>query len=225
MGRDILRKAKAIHERIGQPSARKPSSRSQRIIVVAYDGKKTEAEYFSGWRRYVGYSGVALKPLYIKSGGNVLNLVRLAKRRAKEDRTYDEFWCVCDIDDTSPEDVRLAILSAQAEPKIRLAMSARSFEVWLALHWGRISLACVNCEDEAVQLIKQHYSGYSKKNKFVPFSIVRDLAISACENAQWLRERGCKNPLTDVDLLVCQFLGESVSHLKNRRGELNSSFE
>jgi hypothetical protein len=170
--------------------------------MIAYDGERTEAEYFKGWSRRLGTrSGVVLKPFYVASGGNALSAAREAYRRACADGDFDELWCVCDADDTPRADLQAAIEYAKSIG-MRLCVSTRCFEVWLALHWERISLAAIQTEAQAIALVRRHHSRYGVDGKHVPFSELHPRVGDACRNATWLRERDLANPATNVDELV-----------------------
>src|SRR4051794_10962650 len=87
--------------RLGSSSLTRRAGRApvrSHVAIVAYDGEKTEADYFRGWRRVLGTRGVVLKPFYVKSGGNAYHAVQESVKIAKADSDYDEFWCVCDLD-------------------------------------------------------------------------------------------------------------------------------
>lgn len=173
--------------------------RIEKVIGIAYDGERTEAEYFAGWRRVLGGAGVELRPFYVSSGGNALAAVQLTLKQ--RDPGLDEIWCICDSDDTSHQDLTRAVQLANAND-IRLCVSTRSFEVWLALHWGKISLASITNEKEAISLLRKHYKPYSARRKSIPFEILFPLSKSACENAEWLVKQNVDNPATQVHEIV-----------------------
>jgi hypothetical protein len=170
-------------------------------IVICYDGEKTEAEYFTGWKRHLGPAGVDVRPVFVKSGGNGLNAVEAALARKAVDDGYDEYWCVFDVDDTSISDLNDAIQKSAANG-MSLAISCRSFEVWLACHWGKISTAAILTEKQAVKLVSAHHSSYTTKKKSVSFDDIIDLTDDAIKNAEWLETQNCSNPRTDVHKLV-----------------------
>lgn len=182
---------------------RRPQHRAPRVrtIVVCYDGEKTEAEYFVGWRRELSGVGVEVRPVFVDSGGNALHAVEAALVQKGADSEYDEYWCVCDVDDTSQDDLSRARQKAQAEG-LALALSCRSFEVWLALHWQKISTAEITSEKEAVALVAKHHKKYSARLKIVPFEILLPRTDDAIANSTWLEHRGHSNPSTDVHKLV-----------------------
>ncbi|MRI57501.1 RloB domain-containing protein [Methylobacterium sp. DB1607] len=172
-----------------------------REIAVAYDGERTEHEYFVGWARVIGTSGIVLRPFHVRSGGNALKALEAARRRLLGEGTFDEVWCVCDVDDTSAADMAKAVQFAERH-KIKLCASLRSFEVWLALHWGEVSLAEIRTEKDAVALVAKHYPAYTAKSKSIPFSELLPLTGRACQNAKWLEKQGVENPATMMHKLA-----------------------
>lgn len=170
--------------------------------MVCYDGERTEADYFQGWRRALGaQSGVIVRPVLVDSGGNVLKAVNQAIIQMKADVDADEYWCVCDVDDTPSSQINSAI-SLASDAGLNLAISCRSFEVWIALHWRKISTAAISNETEARCLVAQDHSAYRRGPKVVPFSILLPLTSTALENAEWLERQDCGNPRTQVHYLV-----------------------
>ncbi|MCJ2131575.1 RloB family protein [Methylobacterium sp. E-045] len=176
----------------------------RKVTAVAYDGRRTEAEYFRGWQRKLGTIGMVLAPFYVRSGGNALKAVEACLVQSKSDGPFDEIWCVCDVDDTKSGDVQKAKALASRE-SINLCLSSRCFEVWLALHWCRISLASLQTEQEAINLVSQHHSAYSGKSKEVPFEVLFGKTRDACLHADWLAQQGLANPATDVHRLIRKF--------------------
>lgn len=187
---------------------RRAGERSVRswVIAVAYDGEKTEAEYFAGWRSVIGQGALLLKPYYVRSGGNVRVAVQESVRKFSQDSDYDEAWCVCDRDDSNGADVEEARRIA-SEAGINLCMSTRSFETWLSLHWSR-SARPVASEAEAIAAVSAHYPGYSRKNKAVPFDVLGPLSGEACRNGAWLEKQGVENPHTDMHRLAKRIIGQ-----------------
>lgn len=174
-----------------------------RVIIVCYDGERTEAEYFTGWRRLLGAAGITLRPYFVASGGNALAAVKAAATIKQRDTDHDEFWCICDTDDTSAAELNSAIVLA-AKKSIELCRSTRCFEVWIALHWEKISTAPISCEKDAVRLVSKHFSAYKRGEKTVPFSALLPLTQDAISNAEWLESQSCLNPSTSVHKLVCK---------------------
>lgn len=185
--------------RIGRSSGKIPP-RAQ-TIAVAYDGERTEDRYFRGWKLKLGTVGAQIKPYFVRSGGNVLEAVRICIDRAKSDGPFSEVYCVCDIDDTSNMDIVTAKNLAASE-NIILCLSNRSFEVWLALHWEPVSLAPIVNEKDAISLVARHYQTYHKKCKEVPFDTLYSKTETAIKNAEFLSNQNLMNPSTNVHSLI-----------------------
>lgn len=180
----------------------KPKKRSSgRVIAVMYDGEKTEAEYFRGWSRKLGNVGVSIQPYFVKSGGNALVAVEACIDKIEKSGPFEEVWCVCDVDDTSKSNLDAAIKLA-VKNNIKLCLSCRCFEVWLASHWEKISLACVLSEAEAISLVAKRHNLYGPKNKFIPFDLLFAMTEDACRNSEWLAQQSLQNPNTQVHILV-----------------------
>jgi hypothetical protein len=86
----------------------------------------------------------------------------VAETVRRADSSQEEIWCVCDADDTSSKDLKNAFSLAERNG-VNLCLSVRSFEVWLALHWGKISVAPLTCERDAVALVRKCHSNTIKK--------------------------------------------------------------
>ncbi|WP_445501303.1 RloB family protein [Microvirga sp. G4-2] len=175
------------------------SPRRGKILAIAYDGERTEDDYFKGWKRRLGTQGIELRPFYIQSGGNAYKAVAETIRLTDPDR--EEIWCVCDADDTTTRDLNRAIDLAK-QNNINLCLSVRCFEVWIALHWDRISVAPLTCERDAIALVRKRHKKYSKDAKYVPFTVLHPLSKAACDNAEWLIKQNVVNPATLVHRLV-----------------------
>lgn len=175
-------------------------------IVVCYDGERTEASYFVGWRSVLRTGAIDLRPVLVSSGGNPEAAIARAITAKANDDDYDEYWCVCDVDDSEAPGVARAITMAAAAG-ISLALSNRCFEIWAALHWDPASSAPVTSEREARRLVARHYPRYAKGPKVIPFSVLYPKTETALKNAGMLRGVGVANPSTDVDLLVRRLLG------------------
>ncbi len=179
-----------------------------KVIAVFVDGKKTESEYFRGWKREIGNRGLVINPIYINSGGNPLKAVQEMISKIGHEREFDELWCVCDVDGANPSAVQKADSLAK-KVGAKLILSDRCFEIWIALHWRAISLNTITCEREAVNLVSQYYSEYKSDNKLVPFSVLRERTEVAIKNAVWLEGQNCVNPRTMVHTLVRRILSLS----------------
>lgn len=189
-------------------SARRFSSRrveggrsaSNYQITVAYDGIKTEDEYFRGWQLLLGESRLNIDPFYVTSGGNPLKAVEACSKILKKNRDSAEFWCVTDVDDTDDAIVKAA-LELAGRLGVRLCVSRRCFEVWMALHYERCSRPVLS-ESDAVELVAAHIPKYSARDKSAHFDDLWRRTNIAIDNADWLLKQGLENPSTRVHGLV-----------------------
>ena len=168
--------------------------------MIAYDGEKTEDDYFRSWKLIIPPARLTLVPVFIKSGGNPLRAVDAAARKKKRMSGFAEFWCVCDCDGASAACIADAKAEA-ARQGIRLCLSDRCFEIWLALHWGRSEKPILS-ETDAVELVQEFHPAYSATNKSVPFALLYPRTEQAISNGQWLNSRGHNNPSTSVHSIV-----------------------
>lgn len=187
--------------KISERSRASTQRQRNKVVAIAVDGRKTENDYFKGWKRKLGNCGIVIKPMYVNSGGNPYKAVTELSSKISHDRDFDELWCVCDIDGASHENVEKARALAK-RIGAELILSDRCFEIWIALHWERISLNKICCEKDAVDLVCKHYTEYSSVNKTVTFSTLYDRTSTAIANATWLEKQNCQNPSTNVHNLV-----------------------
>lgn len=198
------------------PSGRSQGRRSAEdyAIVIAYDGARTEDEYFRGWQLYLGSSRLSIEPLYVTSGGNPLRAIEACRKRIKKGQDYAEFWCVCDVDDANDEAIAEAKILAESLG-IRLCLSNRCFEVWIALHYER-SAKPILCEADAVDAVKKYIGSYSSRRKSATFSKVWPKTDVALRNAEWLQAQALDNPSTHVNGLVRKLRDNLSSEARSR---------
>lgn len=182
-------------------------AKSEKVLIIVCDGERTEDSYFCNWKAFLGPTRIVIRNFNVRSGGNPLKAVRAAAKLKRGERDFHELWCVCDVDNTSKEQVAEAKVVATREG-IKLCLSKRCFEVWLALHFER-STRSVTSEQEAISLVRKHIPTYADRVKVAPFSLLLPRSEDACGNASWLEERGLDDPQTDVHQLVRQLLAEA----------------
>jgi hypothetical protein len=162
----------SLDRRVGGRSA------NDYTIFVAYDGQRTEDDYFRGWKLVIPPSRFSLENTFVRSGGNVLEAVKAAIKVKNKAMNYAEFWCVTDVDDTTNADLDQA-KSLALEQNIKLCLSRRCFEVWILLHF-HFSEREICDEADAIAQVAQHCPDYG--------SPTRRFHSTACTNeptARW----------------------------------------
>jgi len=135
-------------------------------ILVLCEGKVTEPTYLRAFRSLCRNPRVEVE--IGKERGVPLTLVeeavkardaalRRARREKDDNLSFDEVWCVFDVDD-HPHLPEARALAGQKE--IRLAISNPCFELWLLLHF-RPSPGAQHRKDVASQL-SRYLSDYDK---------------------------------------------------------------
>lgn len=121
-----------------RPIKRKSHVRDAKLIIIATEGEKTEAKYFSDLTspRWFGKSTIQVEIIPNQGSGNspkqVFNQLDLFRKKFKLDK-YDELWLVVDVDNWGDEKLsEVARLCVQK--KFHLAVSNPCFELWLLLH-------------------------------------------------------------------------------------------
>jgi hypothetical protein len=192
--RDSLRRRRAFRDPL------------PRMLIVC-EGTRTEPGYFNDLR----HAERGLVDLKISPGGVPRTLVERAvelkdaaekdaKSRRDENLSYDEVWCVFDID----EHPGVPDAKQQARDNgIELAISNPCFELWMLLHF-RDQRAYI--DRSAVQgECAKYLPGYEKR---VPFAKLHPKYGEALERAvaldAWQQTRGCEglNPWTGIHRLT-----------------------
>ncbi|GAB5549367.1 MAG: RloB family protein [Sandaracinaceae bacterium] len=195
----------ARRNRKRRPARREPQRDPKRRLLVVCEGIVTEPVYLRGLERWAGNSRIHLE--IPKEQGDPKKLVEIAKRHkrnaedeAKRQRddflSFDEVWCVCDVD----EHQRLPDARQMARDNdIMIAVSNPCFELWLVLHF-RDSPGPQHRHDMQ-KLLAKFLEGY---DKHLDFSALSHGVQSAVVRAQRLDEmaqeegEGGRNPTTDV---------------------------
>ena len=144
---------------------------------------------------------------------DAVNLVKLAKQ---EINNYDEVWAVFDKDGYTKHEK--AFSDAQKHG-VKLGFSSIAFEHWILLHYEQKRTDFPKSQNVIDYLEPAGYlTGYSKKADISIYPRLKDLTLTAIENAAWLRMEMAKdlaacdnkiyelNPYTTVDELVMKLL-------------------
>jgi hypothetical protein len=108
---------------------------SLRLRIHA-EGEKTEVAYLNHWHRK--YRSKTIVTIAEHTHTSPLDLVRLAASERRADRRarrsgdpYDEYWCICDVDEH--KNLNDALEMARAND-IKIALSDPCLELWFLLH-------------------------------------------------------------------------------------------
>jgi hypothetical protein len=148
-------------KRENRQSRRRPFRQSADRILVVCGGVRTEPDYFEGMKS--SYRNPAVKIIVRKAGVSPVELVELAMSvRDRDNDSFDEVWCVCDVDDFD----LTAAVGLAARNDVRLAVSNPCFEVWLLLHFEECMAAMTGYEQLRRRLAK-HIPDYDKDPRTV----------------------------------------------------------
>jgi hypothetical protein len=169
---------------------RGPRREPKRRILIVCEGGVTEAGYFKDLRAAFRNPLVAVeiddeggvpKTLVERAAAKKREAERDAKSRRDEFLTYDEVWCVFDVD----EHPHLHDARQQArDNEIDLAVSNPCFELWALLHFQNHT-AHIERRD-ARHRLKRHLPDYEKA---LPFAQLHPTYSEAVRRAQELDRR------------------------------------
>ena len=176
---------------------RAPQRRTKPLILVVCASVRTESDYLRGLRDHCGNPAVDI--VLRKHGKAPTQAIEYARKFVERDpRSFDEVWCVVDVDDF---DIGRAAKAAK-QAKVSLAVSNPCFELWLLLHHADCSSYCGGYADVVARLQK-HLPEYDKAR--LNFAHYRDHVEAAVERAKRLEPSGQdfgRNPSTNVWRLV-----------------------
>lgn len=188
---------------------RRPFTHPRPSVLICCEGKITEPSYLNGLKRELRIRlvnvevvplGASPKTIVDYAVEKKVEAERLAGRKGDSNLSYDEVWCVFDVD--SHPHIEDAKQKASAHD-IHLAISNPCFEIWLLLHFQDQT---AHIERHRAQTrCRAHMPRYDKE---VPFDIVFPRYQMAFERAvrlnhwQATRDNGGGNPSTSVYLLT-----------------------
>ena len=204
-----------------------------RILMVC-EGSKTEKFYFDDIRQHWRISSADWEVLPSELGTGPEKVVEFAEQKAREEKKWDEVYCIFDRDDHVY--YQTAILKAKSlDGKIRpndpIAASSRfiaipsvpCFELWYLIHF--VSVTKELPRDKVYTQLKIKVPEYSKgaAGMFERTYSRLSLASANAENERTRKEQsGNDNPSTDVDILVKRLheIGDmKTQSMKKHRGE------
>lgn len=171
----------------------------ERFLIVC-EGEKTEPNYFKSFpipEEWLDVYGM---------GDNTLGIVRKAIA-LKQEKNYDQVWCVFDRD-SFPVDKFNRSLELAQKHNINIAYSNEGFEIWYLLHFNFYDTAISrqNYKRMLSQLLTHRY----QKNSETIYEELKSRQPNAIRNARKLLAQypfpnpAKDNPSTTVHLLVEQ---------------------
>jgi len=140
-------------------SRRQAYREPRRRLLVVCGGKETEPAYVNGLRQQLRNPAVRVEVTAIgRSPSQVVEYGVKQVRRAAD--TYDELWCVVDVDQFS-DLPKAAALTRKSPVPTTVIVSNPCFELWLLLHFAdqRNPLACYA---DVKPLLCKHVPDYEK---------------------------------------------------------------
>jgi hypothetical protein len=128
-------------------------------ILIVCEGENTEPSYFKQFR----LSSATIKPIGL--GFNTVSLVNRAIL-LRQEKEYDQVWCVFDKDDFAIIDFNNAIAIAEAN-NFGVAYSNQAFEYWILLHFDDHQGAGMHrrdYNDKLNELLKPYNVTYDGEN-------------------------------------------------------------
>lgn len=134
--------------------------RDARIFVIAVEGEKTEAQYFSLFESArVHIEILPAGPDGLSAPKHVLE--RLVKFEEEYDLGLeDERWLVTDVDRQRGQFLD-EVTQVARESGYHLAVSNPCFELWLLLHFQEADAADTDCK-AIIERLGRHVNGYNK---------------------------------------------------------------
>ena len=134
--------------------------RDARIFVIAVEGEKTEAQYFSL------FQGSRVHVEVLSAGPDGLSAPRqVLERLVKFEEQFDlgkddERWLIIDVDRQRPQFLGEATQVAQ-ESGYGLAISNPCFELWLLMHFQEADVVDTDC-NAVIERLRPHTGGHNK---------------------------------------------------------------
>ena len=190
--------------------------KSNEVVLIVCQGKKTEPNYFRGLQAALALSNANLVILDSMHGRDALSLVRAGIKEYENDPgIYDRVYCVFDKDSDShfQNAVQLARNHALGRKGILVATTCvPCFEIWLLLHFEFTTRQYVKsrknspCDNLIADLKKPgRISNYEKNHKGI-YHLVGDKTATAIRHAIRLTRHNAAtqsdDPSTDMHGLL-----------------------
>lgn len=168
-------------------------------ILILCEGKKTEPNYFNGFKKNYRLTNVEIKGL----GCNTDSITKMA---VEERKNYSQIWCVFDRDSFTKQNFNRAFQMIRKYPNISIAYSNEAFELWYLLHFNYYNTGMSRTQYKATltSLLGEKY----KKNSVDMYDKLSDKQEVAIKNAKTLLKSyspinpEADNPSTNVYELV-----------------------
>jgi hypothetical protein len=148
----------------GYSSRKEGNRKPERKIIIVCEGKKTEINYFNGFK--IRGSGVEIIPLHGKCT-DPMNIISYAEEKMYHKWSIDldegdEVWCAFDVDENSNSTIKDACTHAKTK-NIQVALSNPSFELWFLLHFKEV-FSPISRQD-VIKELKLYIPHYEKNQK------------------------------------------------------------
>lgn len=198
------------------PTWRGPDRKAQTRLLIVCGAEGTEPQYIRSLNSYLCNRAVHVK--VIKKGRSPSQVVSHGIKVATTiNDSYDQLWCVVDVDDFDDLDVAARKVARSPIPTV-LVVSNPCFELWPLLHFVD-HRSHIDSPAHALRLLCKHIAGYDKK--ILDFARVYASGIGdAIERAKSLEPTGEAtdvNPSTNVWRLVLAMGWEQHGAMSARR--------
>ena len=175
---------------------RKPQSR-RKTILIQCEGQETEPNYLDALCRSPAIRDrftITVKGGTGKVATAIINAaIQERNRQRTRGESYDEVWCVLDVEDRSRQDNLNQAISAAQKEGFTLFLSNPCFEVWLIAHFERISRAFLDGKQAEAHLERTHWRpnfgcDYNKNDPRV-YERLSSRLDAAIANAEWVLEK------------------------------------
>lgn len=174
--------------------------RSRLLVVCGAD--ETEPAYLEGLKQARRNPAVTVK-VKVKPADPDAVVRYAVGLRDRADGSYDEVWCVVDVDEF---DVAKAVSTARRK-EVSLAISNPCFEYWLLLHFEPC-VAPLTCYNDVVRRLRRFVPEYDKSAlRFADYEAGVDAAVQrARKPGHETSTEHERNPATGVWALVEKML-------------------
>lgn len=191
--------------------ARKAKNLPERKIIHVYTEGITEKKYFTKFKS----TNEARKKINVevkaftgeKQGLPLMNYVDGKFSHTKKSEKPDEIYIIFDKDELSNEEVATCI---KAFPNYQIGLSNRSFELWLVLHFQKVT-SYKNQKELEDLLTTALGEKYVKANEEQLEIIIKEIATAhknAIDFGELKLENFKKNPYTNLSQVIRRMLGE-----------------